>query len=108
MYFRNKDKAVAAAAGLTAGLWYVLGNIAVVLLNTIITKQWIAPETIGTVLPYLSHIFLFVQPPFAAFTGVTQQGFSFLYFIVGFIQIFVVAALAVWVGAKVYRFVRKD
>jgi hypothetical protein len=97
MFIKNRDCAIATAAGLTTASWYVLGNIAVALLNQIITKAWIAP--------HLSHVFLMLQPPFASFTGMTQEGFSFLYFIIGLIQVFVVTALVVWVAAKIYHMI---
>lgn len=103
MFVNNKDCAIATAAGLTAGAWYILGNLAVI----IITKQWISQELAQTLIPYISHLFLMVQPPFASFIGMTPEGFSILYFLIGLAQIFVVTALAVWVAAKIYRFLRR-
>lgn len=94
MFIRNKDCAIASAAGLTAALWYTVANI--VIFGTI--KQWL-PQAILMYAPQLAMIVQYVS-----FHGIAQDGsFAILYFLAGFVQILIATTLIVWIGAKVYR-----
>lgn len=99
MFIYKKDHAVAAAAGLTAGLWYTLANL--VIFSTL--KGWL-PQA---VLMYAPQIAIIVQ--YVSFHGIAQDGsFAFLYFLAGLLQIVVAAAILFFVATKVYRLVRKN
>ena len=99
MFIQNKDHAIAAAAGLTAGAWYTLANI--VIFFTL--KGWL-PQA---VLMYAPQIAIIVQ--YVSFHGIAQDGgFAFGYFLAGLVQIFVATAVLFFVAAKLYRLVRKN
>lgn len=98
MFLHNKDHAIAAAAGLTAGLWYIVANL--VIFFTL--KGWL-PQAF---LMYAPQIAVIVQ--YVSFHGIAQDGsFAFGYFLAGFVQIFVAAAILFFVATALYRLIRK-
>lgn len=100
MFFNHmKHKACAAsyAVALTASAWYTLGY-----LGFLVANKW---AFFDGLLAYVPQLFIMLQ--WAPRPLMYGPGIDILGFIIGFVQIFVMASVVTWVAASLYEYLRK-
>ena len=100
MFFKNHMHHKSCAAGLSAaviaGLWYTLGYAGLLLAQQ-------APA-VDKVLQYMPQLFIMLQ--FAPYPLMTGVAFNPLGFLIGLLQIFVMAFVPVWAATRLYEWYR--